>query len=124
MEKLVEIVRDYVKDLYPLTIVKDRYGGTYSGGKYTAWHLDYFNLPEEIDEDDCTCADFWTADGNYYLVGKGDTVEQAYKDLVEKVENFIVWVEVKGYKFSIYGIDENTKKVRNAIWRFNTEEDE
>lgn len=27
------------RDIYPLTIVKDRYTGVYSGGIYTAWKL-------------------------------------------------------------------------------------
>lgn len=28
---------------YPLTIIADRYNGTYSGGRFTAWNMDYDN---------------------------------------------------------------------------------
>ena len=28
-------------EMYPLTIIKDRYNGTYSGGMYLAFNLEY-----------------------------------------------------------------------------------
>lgn len=119
MEMLVKLANDYTKDLYPLTIVNDRYNGTYSGGKYTAWHLDFYEIPNDIAMDDITVNEFWGVEDLCYLVGKGDTIEQAYKDLKSKVEDFIVWLEIKGYSLSRYGISENTPEYRNAICKFN-----
>lgn len=41
-------MEDKIKlELYPLTIIKDRYSGVYSGGKWLAFNLD----PEEIPMD-------------------------------------------------------------------------
>lgn len=31
--------------VYPLTILRDRYGGTYSGGAYLAWNRHYDDIP-------------------------------------------------------------------------------
>lgn len=47
-------------DIYPLTITKDRYTGTYSGGEWTAWNCDADEVPEEIACDDVTCCEFWS----------------------------------------------------------------
>lgn len=121
MEMLVKMAQDYTKDLYPLTIVNDRYNGTYSGGKYTAWHLEFDEVPNDIAMDDITVNDFWDWEDCNYLVGKGDTIEQAYEDLKSKVEDFIVWLEINGYSLSRYGISENTPEYRNAIYKFNIE---
>ena len=67
---------DYI---YPLTIIYDRYGGCYSGGEYTAWNLAHYEIPENIDSDDVTCAWFWQ--DNTIPVGKGNTPEEAIKNL-------------------------------------------
>ena len=45
--------------IYPLTVVADRYMGTYSGGKFTAWRLHPSEIPSEIYWDDISCCDFW-----------------------------------------------------------------
>ena len=71
--------------IYPLTIVQDRYGGAYSGGKYTAWHLDFEEIPEEINSEDTICHDFWVE--NEIIVGKGNTPLEA----VEKLRELIGW---------------------------------
>ena len=68
---------------YPLTICNDRYTGAYSGGKFTAWHLDAEDVPTEIYGDDVECAVFW--DWNEIPVGKGDTPEEAISDLKAKL---------------------------------------
>lgn len=47
-------------DIYPLTITKDRYMGTYSGGEWTAWNCDADDVPAEIACDDVTCCEFWS----------------------------------------------------------------
>jgi len=70
-----------IKEIYPLTIIADRYNGTYSGGKYTAWNLAHYDIPEDIDNDDENCAWFWA--DNKIPVGKGNTPQEAIKDLEE-----------------------------------------
>lgn len=78
-----------IDDLYPLTIVLDRYCGTYSGGKYTAWNLDASEVPPEIYSDDVTCAIFWSK--NNFQFGIGCTPENAIEDLKEKIYKNKSW---------------------------------
>ena len=75
-------------DIYPLTICNDRYGGTYSGGEWTAWNCGPGIVPSEIFEDDVTCCKFWRQaeeDKSTPPFGVGDTVEDAINDLARKV---------------------------------------
>lgn len=64
-------------DIYPLVVVLDRYNGTYSGGKWTAWNLNY--VPWKIDADDTECADFFSK--NTIVYGRGETPQEAIDDL-------------------------------------------
>lgn len=71
-------------DVYPLTIVEDRYTGVYSNGKYTAWNMYPEDIPQDIEEDDVTCANFWYSyDG---VVGLGNTPNEAVEDLCRKLD--------------------------------------
>lgn len=73
-------VNSFVEDeIYPLTIVSDRYTGAYSGGQYTAWNLSANELPDGIDGDDVDCMSFWR--NNTIPVGKGRTVSEALANL-------------------------------------------
>ena len=81
-------------DIYPLTVIKDRYTGVYSGGVFTAWNEDYYNIPSDISDDDITCMAFWSdylvskkfnVDGNPLAVGIGSTADEAMKDLQLKL---------------------------------------
>lgn len=84
-----------MKDIYPCTIVADRYDGTYSGGKFTAWPCDYYNLPEELGGGDPDEMSLFSSDTLLY--GKGNTPQEAYENLrikmtvieVEAIENRI-----------------------------------
>ena len=66
-------------EIYPLTVVSDRYGGTYSGGNFIAWNLDFDEIPNEINGDDVSCHGFWL--DNEIPVGKGSTIHEAIYDL-------------------------------------------
>jgi len=70
-----------MNDVYPLTIIKDRYSGTYSGGEYTAWNLDFDEIPKEINYDDVTCQHFWI--NNKIFVGKGKNPKEATENLIK-----------------------------------------
>lgn len=72
-------------DIYPLTIVKDRYTGVYSGGVYTAWNKKHYELPDDIDGNDTDCCSFWATNKNI-IVGIGDTVNEAITDLKSKLK--------------------------------------
>lgn len=81
-----ENLKTIAEDLYPLTIIRDRYTGVYSGASFTAWNLDYDEIPYEVSGDDISCHQFWSGlDTAIYVVGKGATVEEAYCDLLQKM---------------------------------------
>ena len=46
-------------NIYPLTIIRDRYSGSYSGGTYVAFNLEAHKVPAEVFGDDCTAMCFW-----------------------------------------------------------------
>ena len=136
-----------MSDIYPLVIIKDRYNGTYSGGKWTAWNLSY--VPSKIDSDDIECADFFSK--NTIVYGRGETPQEAIDDLKmilncgipdpdeededeeeEKMEPTIVWrieniddiwitQDVDGMSLMLKNKDDLTKIVMtgDAIDNFN-----
>lgn len=73
-----------VKEVYPLTIIKDRYSGTYSGGVYTAWNKEADEIPTQIYLDDISCMNFWST--NKEIVGIGLTPNLAEENLRMKLE--------------------------------------
>lgn len=73
-------------EMYPLTIIKDRYNGTYSGGMYLAFNLEYDEIPLDVSGSDMNCANFWKY--TKLIVGKGANIKQAYDDLKEKTAEF------------------------------------
>lgn len=70
-------------NIYPLTIIRDRYNGSYSGGTYVAFNLECVNVPTEVFGDDCTAMRFW----KHYkgVVGLGGSPESAVKDLLKNI---------------------------------------
>lgn len=69
------------KYVYPCTIVKDRYNGAYAGSSWTAWYLDSDMVPDVIHDGDIECMDFWNVTCHDYVIGKGETPEEAYSAL-------------------------------------------
>lgn len=41
-----------INNIYPLTVIYDRYNGSYSGGKYVVFNLESLDIPKEIFGDD------------------------------------------------------------------------
>ena len=78
-----------VEKISPLTIVDDRYNGTYSGGKYTAWNMSCWQIPSAVWGDDVECRNFWwfNADFEQFPVGKGDTPNEAAQNLLVAIKN-------------------------------------
>lgn len=78
-------------DTYPLTIKSDRYGGVYSGGKYTAWPYDEADIPDEVDMDDVSCGHIWgVIKSERHHVGIGCTPSVAMLDLYLKQHQIFV----------------------------------
>ena len=73
-----------MNEIYPLTIINDRYTGAYSGGEFTAWNMDYYEIPTEPAEDDVTCMLFWGT--TKIPVGRGETPQEAVEDLKRRLE--------------------------------------
>ena len=73
------------KEIYPVTIIKDRYDGVYSQGKWTAWPIGIQHIPLAQDDGDSECNIFW--DQYDKPVGKGDTPDKAFADLVEVLKS-------------------------------------
>ena len=71
------------EDIYPLTVVRDRYNGTYSGASYLAFNLDSNLVPSEVHDSDVPCSYFWDLiDEGNFVEGK---VARDYRDIVEAV---------------------------------------
>ena len=85
--KLADEYQKSVDKMYPITIISDRYSGTYSGGEWTAWPYDPDNLPDGIFAGDVECARVWTdlkedRKRGELAFGVGNTPEEALRDLV------------------------------------------
>lgn len=72
--------------LYPITIIKDRYSGTYSGATWLAFNMH----PElvailDVNGDDISCNWFWSNLASEYIIGKGSTPDEALADLYSQI---------------------------------------
>lgn len=75
-----------MRDIYPVTIISDRYGGTYSGAPWLAFNLDPEDIPEDVSGDDVECMMFWEWHRQEDLpVGRGATPDEALQDLGTRV---------------------------------------
>ena len=77
-------IRLWLEIKYPVTIIADRYGGTYSGARFVAFPLDYYDVPEDAAGDDVSCMLFW--DNYAEPVGKGASPQAAHDNLVARMQ--------------------------------------
>lgn len=75
--------------IWPVTIITARYQGNYEGGhRWLAFNCEYWKVPMEVYGDDISCATFFDAydksnrKKNPLKIGRGDTPDEALKDLV------------------------------------------
>lgn len=87
----------WLKLKYPVTVVKDRYGGCYSGGRWVAFPLDTSEIPKEVMGEDIECGEFW--DLNEEPVGIGHWAEDAVDDLEYLIGKIAKGVTKDGWKF-------------------------
>ena len=71
-------------ETYPVTIIYDRYGGTYSGGKWLAFNKYEDDIPIEISGGDTEAFYFWKSYKG--IVGKGASPNEAYENLKNKIK--------------------------------------
>ena len=64
-------------DIYPVTIIRSRYGGVYEGGRWAALDCSHEEVPEGAIGDDVACAAFWA------LARAGRTPDAALASLLE-----------------------------------------
>jgi hypothetical protein len=66
-------------DLYPVTIVKSRYGGTYEGATWLAFNLEMNQVPPEVTGTDVECSEFFAS--TQLVIGRGDSPDTSYTAL-------------------------------------------
>jgi hypothetical protein len=70
-------------ELYPVTIITTRYGGTYEGGAWAAFPIHPERVPDDAVANDVVCVNWW---GEYgHTVGVGATPDAALADLEGKI---------------------------------------
>ena len=92
-EEILKITKSNQNFIYPMCVVSDRYGGTYSDGSWTAWCTGVGFLPDGPFSGDGECMTFWENNkkenekGEGYIVGIGNTPDEAVLDLHKKYFN-------------------------------------
>ena len=71
-------------NIYPLTIIRDRYSGSYSGGTYVAFNLEAHKVPAEVFGDDCTALRFRKHFKE--VLGREERPDSAVKDLLKNLK--------------------------------------
>lgn len=83
-----------MKNIYPLTLIKSRYGGVYEGGKFCAFNADLTDIIDSTGSD-LECSEFFTNVnfgklkddlGEIIVCGKGATPEEAINSLENKLK--------------------------------------
>ena len=72
-------------DLFPLTIIRDPFDGKFSGGKYLAINQNYGSISPYIDEYKDYSQTWWENESHNYIIGVGNTAEEAQQDLYNKL---------------------------------------
>ena len=73
----------HARRIWPVTIIRTRYGGVYERGEWAAFPLGTEAVPPAATGSDTECADFWAEFGD--SVGVGATPDAALEDLEDKV---------------------------------------
>ena len=72
-------IKFWLEEQYPLTVIADRYSGTYSKASYLAWPREFNEIEDEVCGSDPECMLYWDEFDDF--VGKGATIEDAVADL-------------------------------------------
>ena len=74
-----EDIENWLNVEYPLTIVSDRYNGSYSRGKYIAFPKEPWKINSAINGNDVECMNYWNDFAG--IIGKGNTPDEAFENL-------------------------------------------
>lgn len=99
----------------PLTITKDEYTNV-----WIAWHLPKDKTVELNSESKSQV--FWRCTNVFYLLGIGQTKEQAVANLKRHVTEFTDWLIETHSELSIGGISSNQTEYRQALYEYNTKQ--
>lgn len=72
--------------LYPVTIIRTRYGGIYEDGAWAAFNCDEWDVPPAATGCDSECEAFWRGP-KAVRAGVGDTPDGAYAALLRAVDD-------------------------------------
>lgn len=72
--------KGWLRDYFPTTIVRDRYDGCHSGGRWLAFADESDYLPTFLEDDDPY---IWKR--TTWIYGRGDTPGEAMDDLIRRV---------------------------------------
>ena len=117
MQKNISMEKKEFKHIYPLTVVKDRYGGCYSKGYYLAFNLEACDVPEDVNGSDVDCICFWDEEAKEYAIGKGDTAQEAIDDLARKLQPADNAIDMEKYLFLDFDGVLNTGKYARQMKR-------
>lgn len=76
-----ELPGEAIADIYPVTIIRTRYGGVYEGGRWAAFNLYPHEIPEDATGSDIECAIWWGTHG--IPVGVASAPTMALIDLAD-----------------------------------------
>lgn len=67
-------------------ITEDRYSGAYSGAQWLAFNMRESESKElDYDAGDQACQKFWATEANKYQIGRGNTPQAAFDDLIKQI---------------------------------------
>ena len=72
---------EVIADIYPVTIIRTRYGGVYEGGRWAAFNLYPDQIPEDATGGDTECAVWWNT--HDFPVGVASAPTMALIDLAD-----------------------------------------
>jgi len=79
VNKKAKLILEDLDLLNPITIIEDRYNGTYTGFQWISFNLNDDEVPQEVSGSDLVHAEFWTK--NTIVVGMGNTPDEAVEEL-------------------------------------------
>ena len=85
---------------YPLCIINDRYSGIYSGAEFLAFNLSPYEVGNlSVDDGDNSCLYFWEHEAADYVIGKGETPEEAMQNLIILLDKQRTTIQNEKYEY-------------------------
>jgi hypothetical protein len=86
LSEFMSYAHDWIETEWPTTIVRDRYRGAYSGGRWVAFPVYPEEVPDAIFDEDIPCIKYWKEQQEGHVpAGVGATPDEALARLREAV---------------------------------------